>query len=238
MPLLRGGPAELLYAKLKTAVLQRDRDGTIHWNPRLGDFADYYGFVPRACQPYRAQTQGKGERGIGYRRGNFRLGLDLSAHTLESRNGAVLAGRRETAAGRLPGTLDERPLDRWPAEQAARQAVAARDYDTSDVSQRLVSREGYRASRGCRYAVPPQDAGQLLVVKEGPDERVRFYAGADCVADQPLAAPPTRLVSWPEHATRVRPAARPRSRRAARPTLRLRPPPGPWPAVAVRPLTA
>jgi transposase len=233
-----GVPAELLYDNLKTAVLQRDRDGRVHWNPRLRDFADYYGFVPRACQPYRAQTKGKVERGIGYLRGNFLLGLDLSGHTLESLNAAVLAWLRETADVRLHGTLHERPLDRWPAEQAALHPLAARDYDTSYVSQRLVSREGYLAYRGCRYAIPPQYAGQLLVVKEGPDGRVRFYAGADCVAEQPLAAPTTRLVTWPEHATLVRQAARQRNRRAERPTLLLLPPPGTWPAVEVRPLTA
>ena len=141
-----GVPTELLYDNLKTAVLYRDREGTVHWNPRLRDFADYYGVVPRACQPYRAQTKGKVERGIGYLRGNFLLGLDLGAHTLESLNAAVLAWLRETADVRLHGTLHERPQDRWPAEQTGLHPLAARDYDTSYVSQRLVSRTAARRS--------------------------------------------------------------------------------------------
>jgi transposase len=30
----------------------------------LEDFARYYGFTPRACQPYRARTKGKVESGV------------------------------------------------------------------------------------------------------------------------------------------------------------------------------
>jgi len=40
-----GIPAELLYDNLKTAVDHRRGDGTIIWNPRFRDFADYYGFT-------------------------------------------------------------------------------------------------------------------------------------------------------------------------------------------------
>ena len=70
-----GAPREVLHDNLKTAVLDRAADGTIHWHPRYLDFANYYGFTPRACRPYRAQTKGKVERVIGYVRGNFWPGV-------------------------------------------------------------------------------------------------------------------------------------------------------------------
>ena len=70
-----GVPKVVLHDNLKTAVLSRDADGTVHWNPRYLDFADYYGFTPQACRPYRAQTKGKVEAGIRYVRGNFWPGL-------------------------------------------------------------------------------------------------------------------------------------------------------------------
>jgi transposase len=124
-------PAELLYDNLKTAVDHRLPDGRVLWNPRFRDCADYYGFSPRACQPYRAQTKGKVERGIRYLRGNFLLGLDLSGHSVDTLNRAVLAWLRETADVRVHGTTHERPLDRWSAEQAALQPLAGRPaYDT------------------------------------------------------------------------------------------------------------
>jgi transposase len=64
-----------LYDNLKSVVLARERDGTIHWNPRFLDFADVAGFSARACKPYRAQTKGKVESGVKYVRNNFWPGL-------------------------------------------------------------------------------------------------------------------------------------------------------------------
>lgn len=54
-----GVPAELLHDNLKTAVDHRGPEGEVVWNRRFRDFADHYGFLPRACRPYRAQTQGR-----------------------------------------------------------------------------------------------------------------------------------------------------------------------------------
>ena len=54
-----GVPHEVLHDNLKTAVLERTADDIVHWHPRYLDFARYYGFSPRACRPYRAQTKGK-----------------------------------------------------------------------------------------------------------------------------------------------------------------------------------
>jgi transposase len=51
-----GTPAELLYDNLKTAVVSH-LDGTVEWQSTFTDFAGYYGFTPRACRPYRAQTK-------------------------------------------------------------------------------------------------------------------------------------------------------------------------------------
>ena len=67
------GSAELLYDNLKTAVLSHV-DGTVEWQSTFADFAGYYGFTPRACRPYRAQTKGKVERPIRYLRESFFYG--------------------------------------------------------------------------------------------------------------------------------------------------------------------
>ena len=46
-------------------VLKRDWEGrAIKWHPQFWDFARYYGFTPRLCRPYRAQTKGKVESGV------------------------------------------------------------------------------------------------------------------------------------------------------------------------------
>ena len=61
-----GIPEQVLYDNLKTATLGRQADGTPIFQSRFLDFALYYGFTPKLCQPYRPQTKGKVERGIRY----------------------------------------------------------------------------------------------------------------------------------------------------------------------------
>jgi hypothetical protein len=238
----RGIPSEILYDNLKTAVDHRGPDGQVVWNRRFRDFADYYGFVPRACQPYRAQTKGKVENGIRYVKGNFLLGLDVAQMTLEELNGEALRWLRETADVRVHGTTHERPIDRWPAEAAAlRPLDGQRDYDTSYVCHRLVSREGYISYRGSRYSVPPEHAGRPLLVKEGADSRLRVYSGHHQIIEHLLAEKPGSVITAPGHAEAVRTLARTRGGNGARPDRRgasrsnlpRRPP---WPEVQVRPL--
>ena len=109
-----GVPRVVLHDNLKTAVLERDADGSIHWNPRYLDFADYYGFTPKACQPYRAQTKGKVESGVKYVRGNFWPGLQLRRPGRPEPPGPDLAGHRANV--RIHGTTGEVPLARLPLE--------------------------------------------------------------------------------------------------------------------------
>ena len=239
-----GAPSEVLYDNLKTAVDHREAEGRVVWNTRLRDLADYYGFVPRACQPYRAQTKGKVETGVRYLKGNFLLGLDVATTTLEGINGGVMAWLRETADVRVHGTTQERPIDRWSAEATAlRPLDGRRDYDTSYLCHRLVSREALFSYKGSRYAVPPEHAGQLLLVKEGPDGRLRVFHGQRCVAEHRLADKTGSIVTIPGHAEAVRAltrAKRPRSQRdllshdAHKSTL----PHISWPEVQLRPLAA
>lgn len=70
-------PREILYDNAKTIVDVRDAyaEGHHRWHPGLLDLAKCYGFIPRLCRPYRAQTKGKVERFHRYLRGNFYIPL-------------------------------------------------------------------------------------------------------------------------------------------------------------------
>ena len=70
-----GVPEEILYDRMKTVWMELDERGEIVWNPVFLDFARYWGFTPRLCRPYRAQTKGKVESGVKYVRRNFLCGL-------------------------------------------------------------------------------------------------------------------------------------------------------------------
>ncbi len=70
---LGGVPREVLYDRMKTAVIGEDKEAHIVYNRALIDFAGHYGFHPKACRPYRAKTKGKVERPFRYIREDFFL---------------------------------------------------------------------------------------------------------------------------------------------------------------------
>ena len=91
-----GVPREVLYDNMRTVVTDRDRYGPgLHrYNRTFLDFAHHYGFLPRLCRPYRAQTKGKVERLIGYLRRVF---------IFRWRASSVLKDSRLIAIPRTPG---------------------------------------------------------------------------------------------------------------------------------------
>ena len=71
-----GVPNELLFDQMRAVVLsdQRFGGGELVLNAEFLRFAAHWGFHPRACRPYRAQTKGKVERPIRYLRESFFYG--------------------------------------------------------------------------------------------------------------------------------------------------------------------
>ena len=67
-----GVPREILYDRMKTAVIGEDPDGLVIYNRALLDLARHYGFQPRACRPYWPKTKGKVERPFRYIREELR----------------------------------------------------------------------------------------------------------------------------------------------------------------------
>mgnify|MGYP002152390077 FL=1 len=47
-----GAPAELLYDRMKTAVIGEDAEGVVTYNTSLVALLNHYGALPRACRPY------------------------------------------------------------------------------------------------------------------------------------------------------------------------------------------
>ncbi|MGG4024652.1 IS21-like element IS5376 family transposase, partial [Geobacillus stearothermophilus] len=50
-----GVPKKVLFDNMKTVTDGREQ-GVVKWNQRFSEFASYYGFIPKVCRPYRAQT--------------------------------------------------------------------------------------------------------------------------------------------------------------------------------------
>ncbi len=135
---LGGVPIEILYDRMKTAVTGEDGAGHIVYNSSLLSLARHYGFLPRACRPYRAKTKGKVERPFSYIRQDFFLARtfrnldDLNAqlddwlatvanvrrarHDAEDRRGG-LRRRAGRAAGVTGDTVRCAPEARAPRQQ-------------------------------------------------------------------------------------------------------------------------
>jgi len=90
-----GGRCEfLLYDRMRTVVLGTG-EGRPRMNPTFASFAGHWGFTPRLCQPYRAQTKGKVESGVKYVKRNFVPGRVF--RDLEDFNEQLAAWQAEVA---------------------------------------------------------------------------------------------------------------------------------------------
>ena len=172
-------PDEILYDRMKTVWTGVDERGEIVWNAIFLDFARYWGFTPRLCRPYRAQTKGKVESGVKYLRRNFICGLQgREPAGLIDLNSELRWWLAEVANQRVHGTTHEQVMVRWEADRAAMHPVKGRrPYPYMDDEQRKVARDAYVSWKGSRYSVPWRYAGKEVWVRDhGPAVEIRYSA--------------------------------------------------------------
>jgi transposase len=193
-----GVTREVLVDNQKSAVLMPSNSGQPRFNERFLDLAAWYGFTPRACRPYRAQTKGKDERMVGYIKGNF----FVRYHTFESwthLNQLAEQWLVEEADPRVHGTLKEVVSVRFEREQPALQPLPQRRYDTAYHELRRVAADCYIDVRGNRYSVPAHLVGQTVTVHLGLDETLRVYHADQMVAYHTLRRADQGWSTVPEH---------------------------------------
>lgn len=120
-----GIPREVLYDNMKTVVIERNyyKEGCHRFQKTFLDFSKHFGFIPRLCKPYRAQTKGKVERFIGYMKKSFYIPfitLKISEHPLDldSLNNEVKKWLRDVADERIIRRIGASPSDRKLKELA------------------------------------------------------------------------------------------------------------------------
>ncbi|MHB1299192.1 MAG: IS21 family transposase [Gemmatimonadaceae bacterium] len=212
-----GVPETVLLDNAKALVLRHvaaTREVTFH--PRLLAFAQHWGFRPIACAPYRAQTKGKDERGVGYVKHNA-----LAGHTFASF--AALEAHleqwtREVADVRVHGTTGEAPIRRFTREEAATLAPLSARASFQPMREWL-----RRVQVDCTielhrnwYSVPWRYLGETVRVQQ-QGERVTITYGAATLAEH-LVAVGTRVRRVdPAHLVGI--TARPRVESRAEQTL-------------------
>ena len=192
-----GGRCEfLLYDRMRTVVL-----GTAKGKPKLNStfasFASYWGFTPRLCQPYRAQTKGKVESGVKYVKRNFVPGR--SFHDLDDFNAQLARWQLGVADLRLHGTTHQRPIDRFADEAPALAPTAGHpSFLQAMVRDRVVADDWLVAIDGNRYSVPFALIGKTVqVVRQGGTWVIRHRSAI--VAEHAVLAGRGQLSVKPAH---------------------------------------
>jgi transposase len=172
-----------LYDNPRNLVLGR-REHKVLWHPQFEDLARYYGFTPRACQPYRARTKGKVESGVKYVKRNGLAGRRFTSW--EELNDWLERWSAEVADTRLHGTTYERPVDRFAGEQLTPLGTRL-PYRYERVQQRRVANDALVTVGAARYSVPAAYAGQTVSVHEGLGH-YEFFHHDHLIACHPKAA--------------------------------------------------
>jgi len=218
-----GGRCEfLLYDRMRTVVLGNS-EGKPRLNPTFAAFASHWGFTPRLCQPYRAQTKGKVESGVKYVKRNFVPGRVF--RDLEDFNDQLAAWQIEVADVREHGTTHQRPIDRFTDEALALAPTAGHpSFLQAMVRERVVADDWLVSIDGNRYSVPFMLIGKAVqVVRQGGAWVIR-HRGA-VVAEHAVLAGRAQLSVRPEHGPGA--AARNARQRFARSAQSMAPDPAP-----------
>jgi len=201
---LGGVTEEVLVDNQKSTVALASNRGRPQYNERFLDLADWYGFSPRACRPYRARTKGKDERMVSYIKHNFFVryrSFESWAHL----NQLAEKWLAEEADQRVQGTVKEVVAERFQNEKSALKPLPDRRYDTAYQEFRQVAWDCYIDVRGNRYSVPSQHAGETVEIYIGLDDSLRIYDPLNFDPDKPPIATHTLRGSqhgWetvPEH---------------------------------------
>jgi transposase len=196
-----GVPEEILYDRMKTVWQGTDERGEIVWNPVFLDFARYWGFQPRLCRPYRAQTKGKIESGVKYVRRNFVCGLQgREPSGLADFNGQLREWVDVVANERVHGTTRTRVKTSFDADQFTLQRIRGRlPYPHLDEETRKVARDAYVSWDGSLYSVPWIYAGKQVWVREKPGGYLEVRYSAQRIAEHSVAPHPHSIMRIDDH---------------------------------------
>ena len=212
-----GAPHEILYDRMKTAVLgEPDEDKPIVYNSKLLACGAHYGFVPRACQAYRAQTKGKVERPYRYIRADFFMARRFT--DIEDMNRQLRHWLDTVANVRLHGTTDRIVAEHFAEERPALRSLPAGRFDAVLRVQRRLSHEGCVSVGGNYYSVPDGTRARVVEV-ESTAHQVRIHEDGKLIAVHALLHGRKQRSVLPGH----RQGGGRSGQRHERPTLRLLP---------------
>ena len=177
-----GVPREILYDRMKTAVIDEDDQG-VNYNPTLLSLASHFGFQPRACRPYRAKTKGKVERPFRYVRQDFFLGR--SFYDIEDLNAQLDDWRHNLANTRRHGTTRRIVNEAFAEEQPQLKPLPVHPFNQVLKLERRITRDGMVSVSGNDYSVPDTTRSRKVEVQQYANE-VHLFEDRQLIAVHPL----------------------------------------------------
>ena len=147
---------------MKTAVIGEDADGLVVYNRTLIDLARHFGFHPKACRPYRAQTKGKVERPFRYIRQGLLPGGKLPI--FDDLNAQLRHWLDTVADPRTHATTKRVVSEAFAEEQTALRQLPLVPYRAVLKLERRVSHDGMISVGGNAYSVPDTARRRVLDV--------------------------------------------------------------------------
>jgi transposase len=190
-----GVPKEVLFDNPRALVI-RTRPHLV-WNSALLALSGHYGFLPRACWPYRAQTKGKVENPFRYLETHFITGLTwLGFPDFQLR----LRAFEQEVNQRPHGTTGVPPKERRIEEQPLLILLPDHPFISPLADFRHVTMDGLIAFDRRRYSVPWQYAGKTVWIKLHAGAELEIYSqSGNLLTRHTLEHGPRRVIIKPEH---------------------------------------
>ncbi len=180
---LGGVPRQILYDRMKTAVIGEDDQAHIIYNRALIDCAAHYGFHPKACRPYRAKTKGKVERPFRYIREDFFLARLF--RDLDDLNAQLAHWLGTVANPRVHATTQRVVNEAFAEEKLVLQPLPLVPFRAVLKLERRVSHEGMVSIGGNLYSVPDATRKRIVEVHSLADE-IRIFEADRLIAVHPV----------------------------------------------------
>jgi hypothetical protein len=159
-----GVPHEILYDRMKTAVIGEDADGLVIYNRSLVDLARHYGFQPRGLPgPIAPRPRAKSS-------GRSATSARTSSSVARSAISMISTFSSGTGSTRLPMSGSTRPrtallMTPLPKKKPYLQTLPLAPYRAVLKLERRVSHEGMVSVAGNLYSVPDTTRRRILDVQ-------------------------------------------------------------------------
>jgi transposase len=185
-----GWPREVVYDNMKQVRLGPDE-----LNPLFLDFARHHDIAVKTHRVRRPRTKGKVERMVHYVKDGFLNGRSFS--DFADLNAQARHWLSHVANVRVHATTRRPPVELWPEEKLTSLTSVA-PYRLYELTSRKAGFDGFVRFEQSRYSIPPECAGQTVLVGKG-GQRIVIRSGDMIVAEHAVAPKPGSTVADPLH---------------------------------------